>query len=517
MGILLPEILLQRLNVPYTRAYLHEYMERLPLNDSLWAINKTLEHYNIDSFPIKVDDKTKINFCVCPFIAQHSGDFVVVSTVSENTITFENTKGRYTHPLNEFVTLWSGITLLCQSNNDSGEPNYVEHHKSQTLKKISDYITIIASIALIVSLLVLIPSHSYISLLELVLSAIGLILSVLLLKKYLRIPSSAAEKLCNIISQGKCDESIGQHLAKPHLLEKSDLSELGLSFFGINTLALLLFHDNILPAICLSLILILPLSFWSIGWQLMHKSWCPLCLMVMITVWVQGIIMLLNNNIIFGNTSILQFVSIICCYWLTLQLVLYSVKYYQKQNLQKSAISTLQRFKYDKKTWEAILNSSKQNLPIDESSASSLLFGDCNTQKPLITIVGNPFCAPCAKMHHRVQPLIEAGFPIQYIYTYFKPDLAPVNKQIVATYIREGRTQTWEKLTLWYDGDKSRHPFNPDNAQSIESKLESEVLRELHKQNKWIENSGIKATPTVLINGIPLPSNFVVEDLLYLY
>lgn len=49
----LTEILLQRLNVPYTRAYLHEYMEKLPLNDSLWAINKTLEHYNIRQFPNK--------------------------------------------------------------------------------------------------------------------------------------------------------------------------------------------------------------------------------------------------------------------------------------------------------------------------------------------------------------------------------------------------------------------------------------------------------------------------------
>lgn len=513
----LTEILLQRLNVPYTRAYLHEYMEKLPLNDSLWAINKTLEHYNIDSFPIKVDDKTKISLCACPFVAQHSGDFVVVSTVSEDTITFENIKGRYTQPINKFVTLWSGVALLCQSNRGSCEPNYVEHHKSQTLKKFRDYITTIASIALIVSLLVLIPRHSHVSLLELVLSAIGLVLSVLLLKKHLRIPSSAAEKLCNIVGHGKCDERIGQQTLKPHLPGNSDLSELGLSFFGVNTLALLLFHDTIFAAICLSLILVLPLSLWSIGWQLMHKSWCPLCLMVMITIWIQEVIILLHNTIIFDLTSILQFVSLICCYWLALQLTLYFVKCYRKQTRQKSAISTLQRSKYDKKIWEAILNSSKQDLPIDESSASSLLFGDCNSQKPLITIVGNPFCAPCAKMHHRVQPLIDAGFQIQYIYTYFNPDLAPVNKQIVATYIRDGRTKTWEALSKWYDGDNSKHSFNPDNAKPIDSELESKVVKELQKQNKWVENYRIKTTPTILIEGIPLPPNFVVEDLLYLY
>lgn len=517
MTATITEILLRQLKVPHTRTYLREYIENLPLKDSLWAIAKVLEQYNVACSSAIIEAKEKILLCACPFVAQVSGNFVVITDISKRYIIFEDASGKHTQPINEFIKTWSGVVMFCLSDEESGEPDYASNIKIQMLSKLNHSATILAAIGLIILLHILNTHHSYTTEAGLLCSTIGFLLSVLLLKKHLRIPSGTAEKLCNIVGNGKCDEKIGQQPSKPHLPGNVDLSELGLSFFGVNNLALLLFHDNIIMAICLSLLLALPLSLWSIGWQLARRSWCPLCMMVMITIWIQEAIILLNNTIIIDKISILQFVSLICCYWLALQLVIFSVKYYRKQKRQKSEINKLQRFKYDKKIWEAILNSSEQNLPIDEHSASSLIFGDCNSQKPLVTIVGNPFCAPCARMHHRVQPLIDAGFQIQYLYTYFNPDLATINKQIVATYIRDGRTKTWEELTQWYDGDKSKHPFSPDNAKPIDSELESKVVVELQKHNMWIENSGIKATPTILIEGTPLPSNFVVEDLLYLY
>lgn len=517
MNNFLTEIVLQRLNVPYTRTHLYEYMEHLPLNDSLWVIKKTFEHYNVACYSVKVDDKNKLLECNCPFVAQNSGDFVVVTSVSSKVVTYENAMGHHTQPLGKFLNSWSGVAMLCHADSESGEPDFTAHCKAQNIRNFNAFITFLSAIVLIGLTFMLNSAHSYTSLTGLACSAIGLFFSILLLKKHLNIPSPSAEKLCNIVGHGKCDEKSTQRQTKPRLPGNIDLSELGISFFTTNTLALLLFQSNIESAICMSLTLALLFSFWSIGWQLAHRSWCSLCTMVMITVWVQEATVLFNNTFVFEITSILQFASLICCYWMTLQLTISAVKRFQKEKRQQWEINALQRLKYNKHSWEAILNSNEQSYPVDEDSASTLVFGDRDSQMPRITIVGNPFCAPCARMHYRVQTLIDAGFPIQYIYTYFNPDLAPVNKQIAAAYMRDGQAKTWESLSRWYDRDKSAHPFSPNNALPLDAELESKAIMELQKHDKWIEKSGIKATPTVLVDGKPLPANFAVEDLLYLY
>lgn len=516
MITLIVEKTLQELHIPYTRTYLHGYMEHLPLNDSLWAVKKVFDHYKIDNASYSITDKTSITGINCPFIVQLSEGLVVVNKVSSEYVTFLGTKGKYTKTFVEFMNSWSGVIMICKSTETSSEPNYFKHRRAAIRRNIYRIITAIA-LGLLIGLGFIKSIDHWEITIELLTSIIGLSLSFLLLKKHLSIPSPTAEKICSIIKHGKCDEHVSIRSNKPLSHNNFDLSEFGVSFFAINTIAILIFSNSIIPSIGFVLTLTFPLSLWSIGWQLINHAWCALCTMVMATLWISLIILAPVIDITLSIHLGIHLIALFCSYWILLQAIHTISEQYIKKNKQKEQINTLQRAKYNKEIWNAILSSSKTIHPISEEMTSSLIFGNKVSNLPLITVVGNPYCKPCARMHRRLQPLIEAGFPIQYIYTYFNPDLAPVNKQIVATYIREGRTQTWEKLTLWYDGDKSRHPFNPDNAQPIESKLESEVVRELHKQNEWIENSEIKATPTVLINGIPLPSNFIVEDLLYLY
>lgn len=494
---------------------MHEYMELLPLNDTLWAIKKTLDHYGINNSSFIIASKNKISEYSNTFITQWNGDFVLVEAITSNQVVYFDSTGTHKIAIDEFLKTWSGIVLSYKSTDSSSEPNYVVHRKTQIRNYLYKGITVTAAIVLSVFAITRIYDSALVCI-ELMLSLTGLSLSLLLLKKHLHIPSPTAEKLCSIVSHGKCDENVNVNLKAVHL-NSINLSELGISFFCVNTIALLLFSVNAIPVLFLSLLLALPLSIWSIGWQLVKRSWCTLCVFVMLTLWVALGVLLSETHILIDVSTIARFICILCCYWILLKATNYFSMQHTRITRQKERINALQRTLYDADTWNAILASGNTSYPIDIESSSSLLFGSMDSEFPRITVIGNPFCNPCARMHHRLQPLLEAGFQIQYIYTYFNPDLFPINKEIVASYFINGPERTWNLITQWYTGDRNLHPFNPKNVNQIPDNLIQRVLTELEKQDKWIENSGITTTPTILVNGKVMPSHYAVEDLLYIY
>lgn len=41
------------------------------------------------------------------------------------------------------------------------------------------------------------------------------------------------------------------------------------------------------------------------------------------------------------------------------------------------------------------------------------------------------------------------------------------------------------------------------------------VEAELNKHDKWVSNTKIQGTPTILVNGYSLPANYLIEDLIF--
>jgi len=496
-------------------------MRSLPLNDSLWAIKKTLDHYNISNSAIHLTDKSQLKDVPVPFLAQVTGDFCIVSSTSEHDIRYTTAFKRVNTGIEQFVKEWSGIVVLCKATNETTEPDYSSNRRLQKIDRITKLLTWVSCAVVLVCTFLWNNSFSIASVTTIVLSAIGTALSYLLVKKHLHVPSNVTEKLCNIVGHGKCDENPNPAGNDIRLFGMFELSEAGVSFFGVNMLATLLFQDASLPSIALCIAIAVLFSFWSVAWQRIRlKGWCTLCLLVMTTIWVQfatfifaGIYPAIEPSF----AIIAALAALGASYWIALVSVRATSRLYQRHQDQLASINNMQRMKYDRETWDNLLACSEPQLIVTGETASALTFGDLDSEFPLITIVGNPFCNPCAHMHRRLQPLLDAGFCIQYVFTYFNQDLAPVNKQIVAAYISRGAAQTWQLLTQWYDGDRKHHIFNPTSNEPIPAEHEQQIIHELMKHDKWRETSGITATPTVLVDGRPLPSHYQVEDLLYVY
>jgi protein-disulfide isomerase len=146
---------------------------------------------------------------------------------------------------------------------------------------------------------------------------------------------------------------------------------------------------------------------------------------------------------------------------------------------------------------------------------SQILFG--NPEAPLrISILTNPFCNPCAKMHKRVEKLLhdtKRNVCLQYIFSSFHPDLDFACKGLIAAYLEKEQSDFERIIADWFEKGK---PMKEAFFQEMRLDLTSpEIESEFQKHEAWKETSQLRATPAVLVNGYKLPDNYKIEDLRY--
>ena len=154
----------------------------------------------------------------------------------------------------------------------------------------------------------------------------------------------------------------------------------------------------------------------------------------------------------------------------------------------------------------------EQKKFIIDDSASTLIFG--NPDAPMqVTIFGNPYCNPCAELHKKLHMFEGYEIGIRYIFTSFRPEYNNINKYLIAVYQQLGEEKATDIYNKWYDGGKAeKEKFFENYNLDIENE---NVLVEFKNHQQWIKNSRLSSTPTIIVNGHLLPSEYKIEDLIY--
>ncbi|MDL2323503.1 thioredoxin domain-containing protein, partial [Bacteroidales bacterium OttesenSCG-928-A17] len=345
--------------------------------------------------------------------------------------------------------------------------------------------------------------------LSLLLNISGLYVSYLLILKQLRIRSNQADKLCSLFKQNDCNDVLDSKAAK--LWGVIGWSEVGLSYF-ISNIIIILFIPQFMPYLALINICALPYSFWSVWYQKFKaKTWCPLCLLVMGILW--GIFIL---NLIFGYIAIpelrLDFIfGIFILYSLPFVLINLTLPLITNSRKLTEMTRMYNSLKKSDEVFDALLKKETQ-YPVDRST-SRILFGNPEADI-LVTILTNPHCEPCGRMHTRVEKLlneIRDKVCIQYVFSSFSKDLDSSCNFLIQAYMHNNK-EKWEKIYRnWFDEGK----YDRENFFASHGYEPGENLEEYERHKKWKEKTGISATPTVLINGYKLPQEYRIEDLKY--
>jgi protein-disulfide isomerase len=88
-----------------------------------------------------------------------------------------------------------------------------------------------------------------------------------------------------------------------------------------------------------------------------------------------------------------------------------------------------------------------------------------------------------------------------------------VNKHLLAVGLEKDRKKTMDVFSGWFEKGKPEGEkfFEPLDTRITDPAVEAEFA----KHRAWRERTGIRATPTLLVNGWLLPENYRLEHLRY--
>ncbi|WP_291592594.1 vitamin K epoxide reductase family protein [Bacteroides sp.] len=498
------------LGVKYTNEYANRLYNEHPNKYSLLGLSKMLSDYNIKNYGVRIDDKIgAIHELEVPFIAHIGFDFVVVYKITVERVYYVwNKKGDSTL-IDEFLKIWSGIILYAEPDEKSIEPDYEVHYRKELIVFMQKVILLTAiPLIFVVSFF---KNELYKEFEYYLLTAVnlgGVYIGYLLVLKQIHIYSEYADKICSLFSNNDCNNILESDAAK--LVGVIGWSEIGLGYFLTNALIVVCF-PGLLSYMTLVNIVALPYTLWSIWYQKFKaKQWCPLCLIVQSLLWAIFFI-----NIGFGLISIaeINLVDILITgllYLVFMLLINILVPNWGQKRKMEQIVQNFNSIKMDENVFATMLK--KQPYYEVDKNISSILWGNKDSEM-LVTILTNPHCNPCARMHKQVEDVLSAtnNLCIQYIFSSFSRDLDSSGKFLLAIYFGKDEIEKRNIFKQWFERDKNnKEEFFKTYNMDIENEM---ITDEYSRHQAWKNKTGLRVTPTILINGYKLPDNYKIEDL----
>ena len=289
------------LHIPHTSNYTNQLFDAHPYKYTLFGLHRLLAEYGVESEGIRIADKEEaLSSLQVPFVAQVANDLAVITEITDTEVIYMwyDKTLRVSHEL--FLSQWSGVALLVSPSPESGEPHYEEHRRTEKILRLKRWGVIGSMAVILVCLLVRQAPHasflplnlssSYFSLFTLslfTLNIVGLYVSYLLLLRQLKISSSTADRLCNLLKRATCTDV----LETPAAIAAFGISwsEVGAAYFATGILTLLL-EPSLLPLFAYLSIGAVGYVLWSLWYQRFRAhSWCTLCLLVQAVLVLQAI------------------------------------------------------------------------------------------------------------------------------------------------------------------------------------------------------------------------------------
>ena len=182
-------LFLESLGVPHTPEYSDDRFRNMTFK-SLFGFSRLLKEYGIDNEAYQIADKLEIDRLDTPFMAQGNQKFVIVTSVTPDSVTYLTETGPVVSTRDNFFRRWNGVVLMAYPDENSIEPDYAAHRRAMIIDAAKKWI-LIASAA-IIALYLFISSGLYADWSDVALLATngaGLYVSYLLMLKTLNIKS----------------------------------------------------------------------------------------------------------------------------------------------------------------------------------------------------------------------------------------------------------------------------------------------------------------------------------------
>lgn len=505
---------LKLIKVKYTESYLHKLAQTHPNKNNMLGLKQVLDVYGIETEGVKYDDKLLAEL-VFPCILHISGGFVVGKDLENDTITYIYEDTEVKKGVEDFCHIWTGHALLPTGDFSTAiEPNYASNRKAEVIKLTGK--TLLWILPVFIWGMIFFSSLqniSFYSCIDTILEWIGLLLCYFLMEKQIFRKSNYGDKVCSAFHLNNCNDVLFSDKAKVGILS---WSEIGFGYFAARLICRIIIPEAQLALALIGWISML-YGIWSLWQQLkVLHNFCLLCTLVQVVVWTIGVMDMcaITHGVSDFYSFVFDFILVESIIVLSILFTHVVASYYNSEKERMDAIWKLNSFKADENVFLTKLH--KQEYYETSVEDSCILFGNKNS-KMHITILSNPHCNPCAKMHKRVESLLKSDgdkLCVQYIFTSFNEELEESSRFLIASYLQLDIQTSQSVFHQWFDGEKDNAKEYMEQVTVNTKSQDVEIELAMHKN--WGNMTGLRATPTILVNGYLLPDGYEIEDLPFL-
>ena len=502
------EHFLDALEINYTKHFAKTLYQEHPHKYNMYGLKKMLDVYGVKGLGVCSDTKelSALNY---PCILHIYGDFVIGLECDADTLTYLQLGKKITVSHDEFKWMWTGNALVVEETTEAVEPDYKKHQCDELVFMAKTYgIPMMLILAAIVGLVDKFSIASVFDMLRIALSAIGILICGMLMEKQLFGESRYGDRVCTLFHHVDCNSVLDGPMAK---IFGISWSEIGLGYFTANILLLTLFPASS-GFVAVTNWVSMVYGIWSIYYQWrVAKSWCVLCVMVQAVIWTMGITAMASHftapfalDLVSASLSCIAFA--IC-----IMGVHQFASAYVAENERIHALQRYRALKANRVVAKALIEEGEfYETTLDDSS---IIFGNPQA-KMRVTILSNPHCNPCARMHKQVEKLLDMSenkICVQYIFSSFNEMLEDSSRYLISCYLDNPKEEALCKFTLWYAKEKFDYK---KIVKMNESHIHTNVVeKEIEKHRAWRKKTSLIETPTILVNGYKLSNEYELVDL----
>lgn len=499
--------------IPFDTEELSFQIQSHPSFPSLHAVTGVLDHFKINNLSLEVP-KTQEVFFQLPdiFLAQITSEqgkeFVVVEKNNDKVRCFYSEKKNVKISIVDFLEQFTGIIVAIEKTDE---------HEKQAIKSTKVNTILAACLGALVLGSIFFGSFNLITIGYLLLSIIGVIVSSAIVKQELGIENTIGAAFCSTTAvKSDCNKVISSKGAT--ILGIFKLSHISAIYFISLSIVsfILILQGFTFSYVYMTSVLALPSIIYSIYYQYVHvKTWCPLCLVIVGVLGVQGIISGFNFSEIITNVKELNTVAILSGVLIGVTLMWNYMFPQIKSNISlKNTKIEFFKFKRNFSLFKTVLEKSPF-IETDVNIASELIFG--NKKAPLsIVLITSPFCGHCIPVHHQIEDILRAYKDVVAIAVRFnvntankETDLYKVTARITELYHTQGADICLQAMGNIYNGMAVEKWITTWGAVKNVSLFDNI----LNSQNDWCKQNSINFTPEILVNGRSFPKEYDRKDL----
>ena len=486
-----------------------------PSYPSLHSVTGVLEHFGVPNVALKVPSTLEVlEQAPTYFLANivlDTGDELVLAEKKKASIkiTYQD-KRTESYSVEKFIKLWTGVVVAIEKDDS------IKEVTTRSTNNMGKWLVYVVAIAL--SGYVLQANADLFAGSHFVLSIIGLIISVFIVKHEMGSPSTTSNSFCNLSENTSCDAILNSKGAT--LFGQFKLSDLSIVAFASCCLCWGVFAiSGVSNFTIMSIVTLLafPFTFYSMYYQAaVVKKWCPLCLGIVAVLLIQTVALfsmdfsLIGLNVGIKETFILFLSTIITI----------SVWNFLNPLLRKQKeLSTLEighfKFKRNFSLFNALF---KENTVLAPSTISGeIVFGNENAPVQLI-LVTNPLCHFCKSAHKDIEKILALGkdkvkVTFRFIVDTENNDQTLYNliSQLLHIYKTQGKTSCLQSLNALYAETANIE----DWLKGRDVQTHPEYDTTMQQQKDWCVENDINFTPALIVNGRQFPDEYDRSDLVY--